>query len=58
MTKDTNENDHAQQQEDGEGALVSSSAVGESPRKRSKTAAANVDVMEKVSYVSSVSVVS
>jgi hypothetical protein len=31
---------------------VSSSAAGEPLRKRSKTAAADVDVMEKVSYIS------
>jgi hypothetical protein len=31
---------------------VSSSTAGEPPRKRSKTAAADVDVMEKVSYIS------
>jgi hypothetical protein len=31
---------------------VSSSAAGEPPRKRSKTAAADVDVMEKVSDIS------
>jgi hypothetical protein len=48
--KDTNENDPAQ--EHGEETLVSSSAAGEPPRKRSKTAAADVDVMEKVGYIS------
>jgi hypothetical protein len=46
VAKGTNENDPAQ--EDGEGTLVSSSAVGESPRKRSKI---DADIMEKVSFI-------
>jgi hypothetical protein len=31
---------------------VSSSAAGEPPRKRGKTAAVDVDIMEKFSYIS------
>jgi hypothetical protein len=45
--KDTDENGPAQEEEEGEGTLVST-LPDEPPPKRSKTIAANVDIVEKV----------